>query len=96
MSTDAHSQIFAPYERLVEIEILGTTRHVPENNSLLRCFQFLSMETISESDLCWNGECLDCQVTLEHGDKEKSVISCRTTVQEGMKIVKMSEKIDLG
>ena len=93
--SDAHSQIFAPYEKLVEIEICGRTHLVPENNSLLRCFQFLSMESVSESDLCWNGECLDCQVWLEAGSKERAVIACRTIVKEGMKIVRLSDKIDL-
>jgi hypothetical protein len=87
--------IFHPYEKLVEIEVLGQKRMVPENNSLLRCFQFLSMETVSYGDFCWNGECLNCQVWLENGDKQKAVIACRTTVAEGMKIVKVAEGIEL-
>ena len=90
-----HLDIFAPYEKLIEIEILGEKRMVPENNSLLRCFQFLAMESISDSNLCWNGECLDCQVWIQNGDKEKAVMACRTTVTENMKIVRMAEGIDL-
>lgn len=89
------SDIFEPFERLVEIEICGTKREVPENNTLLRCFQFLSMETISFGDFCWNGDCLNCQVWLEKDDKKKAVIACRTTVKEGMKIVQMSKEIEL-
>ena len=88
------SDIFEPFERLVEIEILGALREVPENNNLLRCFQFLSMETISCGDFCWNGECLNCQVWLKIGDKEKAVMACRTDVQEGMDIVRMSDEIN--
>ena len=87
--------IFQPYSKLVEIEILGEKRMVPENNSLLRCFQFLAMENISYGDFCWNGECLNCQVWLENGDKEKAVLACRTDVVEGMKIVRLAEGIDL-
>ena len=87
--------MFTPYERLVEIEILGEKRLVPENNSLLRCFQFLAMENISYGDFCWNGECLNCQVWLQNGDKEKAVMACRTTVEENMRIVRKSEGIDL-
>jgi NADH dehydrogenase/NADH:ubiquinone oxidoreductase subunit G len=90
------SDIFEPFERLIEIEILGELYQVPENNSLLRCFQYLSMETISYGDFCWNGECANCQVWLEGTAKEKPVLSCRTKVQEGMKIVRMSEEIYLG
>ena len=90
-----NTDIFEPYEKLVEIEILGKKYEVPENNSLLRCFQFLSMETVSLGDLCWNGECASCQVWLEDTVKDKPVLSCRTKVREGMKIVKMSEEIKL-
>lgn len=91
MNTD----IFEPFERLIEIEILGEKRLVPENNSLLRCFQYLSMNTISYGDFCWNGECANCQVWLENTEKEKPVLACRTKVNEGMKIVKVNEKIYL-
>ena len=31
-------EIFVPFDRLVEIEILGQRQLVPENDSLLRCF----------------------------------------------------------
>ena len=90
-----HPDIFQPYEKLIEIDILGTKYMVPENNSLLRCFQFLAMENISYGDFCWNGECINCQVWLQNGDKEKAVMACRTTVVEDMKIVRMATAIDL-
>ena len=89
------TDIFEPFDKLIEIEICGATCKVPENNTLLRCFQFLSMETISFGDFCWNGDCLNCQVWIKNGDKEKSVIACRTTVQENMKIVRLSKEIEL-
>ncbi len=75
---------------------MGTKYMVPENNSLLRCFQFLAMENISYGDFCWNGECLNCQVWLQNGDKEKAVMACRTNVGENMKIVRLAEGIVLG
>ena len=87
--------IFQPYEKLVEIEILGARHMVPENNSILRCFQFLAMENISYGDFCWNGECINCQVWIKNGDKEKSVIACRTNVEEGMEIVKLSDGMEI-
>ena len=90
-----YPEIFEPYDKLIEIEILGESRMVPENNSLLRCFQFLAMESISYGEFCWNGECLNCQVWIEQGDKEKAHMACRTTVTEGMKIVRMADGIDL-
>ena len=87
--------IFQPFDRLIEIDILGHKYMVPENNSLLRCFQFLAMESISYGDFCWNGECLNCQVWLRTGDKEKAVMACRTTVAENMEIVRIADGIDL-
>ncbi|MEP6902254.1 MAG: 2Fe-2S iron-sulfur cluster-binding protein [Actinomycetota bacterium] len=95
MNLDDYKDIFEPFDKLIEIEICGTIREVPENNSLLRCFQFLSMETISYGDFCWNGDCLNCQVWLKNGDKEKSVLSCRTKVEEGMKIIRLNNEIKL-
>jgi hypothetical protein len=87
--------IFQPYDKLIEIEIVGQKYMVPENNSLLRCFQFLAMENISYGDFCWNGECLNCQVWLDNAGKEKAVMACRTTVAENMRIVRMAGGIDL-
>jgi hypothetical protein len=95
MNLEDYKDIFEPFEKLIEIEICGEKREVPENNSLMRCFQFLSMKTISFGDFCWNGDCLNCQVWIKNGDKEKAVLACRTNAQESMEIVRLSEEIDL-
>lgn len=95
MNFEDYQDIFEPFERLVEIEIAGARRMVPENNTLLRCFQFLSMETVSYGDFCWNGDCLNCQVWVKNGDKEKGVLACRTRIEEGMKIVRLGKEINL-
>jgi len=86
--------IFQPYDRLIDIEILGKKYSVPENNYLLRCFQYLALEKISYGDFCWNGECLNCQVWLKNGEKEKAVMACRTLVAEDMNIVRIADGID--
>ena len=95
MNFEDYKDIFEPFERLVEIEIDGSLKRVPENNTLLRCFQFLSMETISYGDFCWNGDCLNCQVKIENGEREKSVLACRTKVEKGMKIIHLGNEIKL-
>ena len=87
--------VLAPYEKLIEIDICGVSHMVPENNTLLRCFQFLATENISYGDFCWNGECINCQVWLQNGDKEKAVMACRTVVGENMVILRMADGIDL-
>lgn len=86
-------EIFEPYDRLIEIYVCGEKKLVPENNSILRCLQYLDLEKISEADLCWNGECIDCQVWIRTGDKEKALMSCRAAAFEGMEIVRLSETL---
>ncbi|NNE66297.1 MAG: hypothetical protein HKN33_07000 [Pyrinomonadaceae bacterium] len=95
MNPDDYKDIFEPFDRLVEIEILGKTFEVPENNSLLRCFQYLSLDSVSKGDFCWNRDCMNCQVWIDNNGKEKALISCRAKVKEGMKIVRLHEEVVL-
>ena len=95
MNIEDYIDIFEPFEKLVKVEISGKTVEVPENNMLLRCFQYLDLQRISIGDFCWNGDCANCQVWLESEGNEKPVLSCRTLVEEGMKITKTTEEISL-
>jgi len=85
--------IFEPFERLVTVRLLGRAFKVPEKNSILRGFQFLDLEGISDGEFCWNGECLNCQVTIISGSNEKAVMACRTNANDGMEIVRISGEI---
>lgn len=93
------SDLLDPYERLVRIEIIGKTVEVPEKNRLLRCFQYLSLNTISYGDFCWNGDCTNCQVWYftegQSKDDARPGLSCRMEVIEGMSITAMSPFIKL-
>lgn len=93
------SDLFDPYDRLVSIEILGERREVPERNTVLRCFQFLSMQTISYGDFCWNGDCTNCQFWYrEPGERDapdRTALACRALVREGMVITKLSRFVEL-
>ncbi len=89
-----NKDIFEPYEKLIPIEICGELYEVPEKNTLLRCLQFLSMDTVSISDLCWNGECASCQVWIETRDGTKPVLSCRTKVDKDTRIIRLSEELN--
>jgi hypothetical protein len=88
-----------PYQRLIGIEVLGNPVAVPENNRLLRCFQYLSLNTISYGDFCWNGECTNCQVWYHTAGQteanDKPGLACRLEVIEGMTITAMSRCIKL-
>jgi succinate dehydrogenase/fumarate reductase-like Fe-S protein len=92
---EEYLEIFEPFEKLIEINICVKTVEVPENNNLLRCFQYLSMETISMGDFCWNGDCANCQVWIEGMAREKPVLACRTKVLEGMKIIRLSNEMNI-
>ena len=79
--------------------MLGNRVQVPENNQLLRCFQYLSMKTISYGDFCWNGECTNCQIWY-HSEgqteaEDKPALSCRLKVSEGMVITRVSRYVEL-
>jgi predicted molibdopterin-dependent oxidoreductase YjgC len=88
-----HDEIFNEYERLVHVTIEGREFNVPENNSILRCLQYLDMDGVSLAELCWNGDCLDCRVTVKNTAGEKRVLACRADIEEGMTISDISPQI---
>jgi NADH dehydrogenase/NADH:ubiquinone oxidoreductase subunit G len=87
--------LFRPYERLVKISILGKEFEVPENNILLRAFQYLAPETIPYGRFCWNEECQYCRVTHDLGPEttSRTALSCKLMVQDGMRITEMAGEI---
>ena len=96
---DSAADLLDPYEKLVGIEIVGKKVSVPEKNRLLRCFQYLSINTISYGDFCWNGDCTNCQIWYHlDGQTEQSdrpALSCRLECEDGMVITKLSRFIEL-
>ena len=92
----ATAEIFRPYERLVEITVMGKTFLVPERNSLLRCFQFISPETIPYGRFCWNQECQYCRVScqLPDEDQPKPILSCKFMVSAGMNITELTPELE--
>lgn len=88
--------LFEPYEKLITVELNGRKRQVPENNTILRCLQYVSAETISYGDLCWNGDCLNCKVTIARNGKEKTAFACIVKAEDGMSIKTVSPEISIG
>jgi len=87
------TDIFEPYERLVPIRVMGREASVPENNVLLRGFQYLEPDELPYGDFCWNGDCHNCRVTLRRGDETKEVLACRTVVRDGDEVLDMSPEL---
>ncbi|MFN2529945.1 MAG: hypothetical protein ABR555_01480 [Pyrinomonadaceae bacterium] len=96
---DVAPDLLDPYEKLVQIEVVGKEVSVPEKNRLLRCFQYLSINTISYGDFCWNGDCTNCQVWFHmKGQSEmadRPALSCRLQCEEGMVVTRLSRFIQL-
>jgi hypothetical protein len=88
-------EVFRPYEKLVEITILGKSFLVPERNSLLRAFQFISPETIPYGRFCWNQECQYCRVNCQLSDDNEArpILSCKFIVSEGMDISNLAPEL---
>ena len=91
----APSTLFRPFTRLVKIIILGREFEVPENNPLLRGFQYLAPEEISYGRFCWNEDCQYCRVTYDSEESSPSrvALSCKLMVQEGMRIKEVTTEI---
>jgi hypothetical protein len=90
--------LFESFEELVEIEVCLSRAKVPENNKLLRCFQYIKTDSVSVGDYCWNGECTNCQIWYQGENGEiKSGLACRLYVWPGMVITGLSPalKMDL-
>jgi hypothetical protein len=91
----APSTPFRPFTRLVKITILSREFDVPENNPLLRCFQYLAPEQVSYGRFCWNEDCQYCRVTFDLGPESPSraALACKLMVQEGMRIKEVTTEI---
>jgi hypothetical protein len=86
--------LFESFDKLVDIEVCGDKMQVPENNKILRCFQYIKTENISVGEYCWNGDCVHCQIWYQAdvGDI-KGALACRMYVQEGLIITALSEHL---
>ncbi|MEW6208314.1 MAG: 2Fe-2S iron-sulfur cluster-binding protein [Acidobacteriota bacterium] len=92
MSATWREGLFEKFDSLVQIMICEARAEVPENNKLLRCFQFIRADTVSMGDYCWNGECANCRVWYESPTGEtKSALACRMYVEEGLVITRLSD-----
>ena len=86
--------LFEPFDNFIEIEVCRQRIAVPENNKLLRCFQYVKTDTISLGEYCWNGDCVNCQVWYKTVQGEvKSALACRMYVREGLVITELSDNL---
>ncbi len=82
-------ELLEPYDKLVEIQILGRRFEVPENNLLLRQMQYLS-DDIGMGRYCWNAECRYCEFEYQREGSTQGGLACRVKAPQGMKITKLA------
>jgi len=89
--------LYRDYERLVEITIMGKTFKVPEKNTILRVFQYVSPETIPYGRFCWNQECQLCKVGCrtkgQVDGQTRHVLACKLIVGDGLEILELSDEL---
>ena len=92
---NAPATLFRPFTCLVKITILGREFEVPENNTLLRCFQYLAPETVSYGRFCWNEDCQYCRVNFDSGEetKTRAALACKLMVEDGMRVKEVTTEI---
>ncbi len=91
----APTTLFRPYDKLVKITLLGREVEVPENNTLLRCLQYLAPESVSYGRFCWNEDCQYCRVSydLGEGTPTRAALACKVLVEEGMRVKEVTTEI---
>ena len=91
----APTSLLQPFSRLVKISIMGLEFEVPENNRLLRCFQYLAPEQVSYGRFCWNEDCQYCRVSCQLPDEDEphEMLSCKFILMPGMEITEMSQEL---
>ena len=91
----APTTLFRPYDKLVKITLMGREVDVPENNTLLRCLQFLAPESVSYGRFCWNEDCQYCRVSydLGEGTPTRAALACKVLVEEGMRVKEVTTEI---
>jgi hypothetical protein len=79
----------------VKIQVLGREFEVPENNTLLRCLQYLQPEAVAYGRFCWNEECQYCRISFDtgQGTASRAALACKLMVDEGLRVKEISTEI---
>jgi hypothetical protein len=86
--------IYRPYSRLVRVRVRGRWFDVPENNILLRCFQYIA-PGVPYGPFCWNGDCENDKLRCKEAGAgaSKNALACQTLVKDGMEIDEISPEL---
>jgi hypothetical protein len=81
-------RLYAPFRRLLPVEIDGQVYQLPENNPLLRGIQFLDPDCLTYGNFCWNADCRTCVVHIQAGapDGPGHYLACQVEPVAGMRL----------
>jgi len=87
--------LYRPYKKLIEITVRGKKFQIPENQLLLRAFQYLCPDTIPYGRYCWNEECQYCRVAVKRPGAEKATqaLSCKLMAEEGLEVHELADEL---
>lgn len=90
--------LYRPYEKLIEITVRGKKFQIPENQLLLRAFQYLCPDTIPYGRYCWNEECQYCRVVIRKPGAENTTqaLSCKLLAEEGLDVQELADELVWG
>ena len=77
------------------ITVRGQKFSVPENQILLRAFQYLAPDTIPYGRYCWNEECQYCRVSVVRpgGERISQALSCKLVAEEGLEVTELAAEL---
>lgn len=87
--------LYRPFSKLISITVRGKELQVPENQILLRAFQYLCPDTIPYGRYCWNEECQYCRVVIRKpgSDKLTQALSCKLMAEEGLEVLELAAEL---
>ena len=90
--------LYRPYDKLIEITVRGKKFQIPENQILLRAFQYLCPDTIPYGRYCWNEECQYRRVAVKKPGAENvtQALSCKLMAEEGLEVQELADELIWG
>jgi hypothetical protein len=91
--------VLEPWTRKISIEIEGRGFLVPENQDLIRIYQYLGcLDALAffAGHYCWNATCNNCFCTfVDQTGQTVTKRACQTRAVDGMKILKLPKDVRL-
>ncbi len=79
----------------VTVRVVAREISVPGGITILNALAAISGHAITEGNYCGAGECAHCEViVLNHRGHKKSVLACKTRVEDGLQIVRLSKYLE--